>query len=153
MTDAEPPLTPGDTGETVLRLQTRLQALGLFDGALDGAFGEATKAAVTQLQEHHGVHVSGDVGDETWAALARAEQSAGVHNPFAKPAGGPSADSSATPVGALSEDQQWRWDGEGWQPNEDRVGAVDKHADHGGGGQVSADGQWLWDGNQWQPTK
>jgi peptidoglycan hydrolase-like protein with peptidoglycan-binding domain len=149
---AEPLLAAGDTGEWVLRLQTRLQALGLFDGPLDGDFGDATKAAVTKLQEHNGVPVSGDVGDETWLALSRAEQGAGLHDPFAHPVAGSGAAGaahSATPVGTLSEDQQWRWDGDGWQPNENRLAQADPPHEHGGG-HLSADGQWLWDGNQWQ---
>jgi hypothetical protein len=131
MSDPEPPLALGDTGEWVLRLQTRLHALGLLDGPLDGSFGDATKVAVTQLQEHNGVLAGGDVDQETWAALARAEQQAGRPDP---------------------EDQQWHWDGERWQPkDENAVAADDRHHDLGRS-QVSPDGQWLWDGNQWQPA-
>ncbi len=131
MSEPEPPLALGDTGEWVLRLQTRLHALGLLDGLLDGSFGDATKAAVTQLQEHNGVLANGDVDEETWAALARAEQEAGLYHP---------------------EDQQWRWDGESWQPKEENVVVAEEQSDDQGGSQLSPDGQWLWDGNQWQPT-
>ena len=52
------------------------------------------------------------------------------------------------PVGALSEDQQWRWDGDGWQPKEERVAAL--AAQDEPPGHVSADGQWLWDGDKWR---
>jgi peptidoglycan hydrolase-like protein with peptidoglycan-binding domain len=140
MTGAEPALAFGDAGDPVLQLQKRLQALGLFDGSLDGAFGDDTKAAVMRMQHEHGVPANGDVGDETWTALARAEHEAGP-------------DPSATPVGTLSEDQQWRWDGDRWQSNEDRADGADPRHDQHATGHVSADGQWLWDGNQWQPVK
>jgi peptidoglycan hydrolase-like protein with peptidoglycan-binding domain len=153
MTSVEPPLAAGDAGEWVLRLQTRLQALGMLDGPLDGAFGEATKAAVTKLQEDNDVAVSGDVGHETWLALSDAEKSAGLHDPFAHPAAGSGAagaDHSATPVGTLSEDEQWRWDGDGWQPNENRLAHADPQRHEDSSGHLSADGQWRWDGDQWQ---
>jgi hypothetical protein len=55
-----------------------------------------------------------------------------------------------TPVGALSEDRQWQWDGETWQPNEDAVGADPSGTV--GPGEVPDQGQWIWDGSQWQPV-
>ena len=150
MTAPGPQLSLGDTGEWVLRLQTRLQALGLFEDALDEAFGQTTKAAVTQLQEHAGLPGDGAVDDETWAALAQAEQQAGLQDPFAHADGDPAAVADP-PVGALSEDQQWKWDGERWQPK-NQLGSVDNAPAEHPDGHVSADGQWLWDGSQWQPV-
>jgi peptidoglycan hydrolase-like protein with peptidoglycan-binding domain len=152
MTAAEPHLALGDTGEWVLRLQTRLHALGLFAETLDGSFGEATLAAVVRLQEQDGIPADGAAGEQTWAALGRAEQQAGLPDPFADSTGAadPSAvDASVTPVGTLSEDHQWQWDGEQWQPKSGV--AADPHSDQTGG-QVSTDGQWVWDGEQWQPA-
>ena len=150
MTAPDPHLSVGDTGEWVLRLQTRLQALGLFDDAVDGAFGEATKVAVTRLQQADGLSGDGEVGEQTWAALVRAEQRAGLNDPFAHATDAALVDPAATPVGSLSEDQQWRWDGERWQPK-DLVGAVDVPEEHADS-HLSADGQWVWDGSQWQPA-
>src|SRR6185437_13514468 len=49
-----------------------------------------------------------------------------------------------TPIGILSEDRQWRWDGDGWQPNEQAAAPSTTAAD--GAAHVSADGQWIWDG-------
>jgi peptidoglycan hydrolase-like protein with peptidoglycan-binding domain len=142
----EPDLAPGDQNESVLQLQTRLQALHEFDAMLDGYYGDTTEAAVKQLQEHAGIDPTGVVNADTWQALAGAEHQAGLSNPFAHP------DGSGTPVGTLSEDQHWRWDGDEWQPNEERADAVESVGTDPGGGQLSADGQWLWDGNQWQPV-
>jgi hypothetical protein len=144
----EPHLTFGDTGEWVLRLQTRLKALGLFDETVDGAFGESTKAAVTRLQEGDGLLGDGEVGEQTWAALVRAEEKAGLQDPFAHAVEGDALDPAVTPVGALSEDQQWHWDGDRWQPK-DHVLLADAEP---GGSHASADGHWVWDGTRWQPA-
>jgi peptidoglycan hydrolase-like protein with peptidoglycan-binding domain len=152
MTATEPRLALGDSGESVLRLQARLHALNLFDEPLDGSFGDTTQTAVRALQEAHGLTPDGEVGAETWAALEAAEQAAGLPGPGADPAApDPAApDPAATPIGTLSEDQHWRWDGERWQPKDDD-GAAATQAEQGSG-HLSADGQWLWDGTQWQPV-
>ena len=137
----EPDLQPGDENEHVLTLQTRLHALQMFDGALDGRFGDETTQAVQRLQERHGRPVTGLVDADTWRALADAD-------------GGRSAEVTSfgpTPVGTLSEDLQWRWDGDGWQPNEQVAAPAVAVAD--GAAHVSADGQWIWDGSQWQAVE
>jgi peptidoglycan hydrolase-like protein with peptidoglycan-binding domain len=151
----EPELALGDSGNWVTQLQTRLHAIGLYDGALDGSFGESTAKAVTELQDQGGVAADGRVGPATWQALQHAEHSAGVANPFerANPNGasdGAHPDAVATAVGTLSEDRHWRWDGDGWRANEEPADLAPA-AVHDGG-RLSADGQWLWDGNQWQPV-
>lgn len=149
-----PNLALGETGEWVLRLQTRLQALGLFTDTPDGAFGETTKAAVVQLQQRAALPAAGEVNEQTWAALAAAEEQAGLHDPFAELADDGSeaaVDPTATRIGTLSEDQQWRWDGERWQPS-DQVAAGHELPDDSAGSHLSADGQWVWDGNQWRPV-
>lgn len=58
---------------------------------------------------------------------------------------------AAHDTGELSDDHQWRWDGERWQPATSHgmppapdEPVTDSH--------VSANGQWLWDGNRWQPV-
>jgi peptidoglycan hydrolase-like protein with peptidoglycan-binding domain len=152
MSAPAPNLALGETSEWVLRLQTRLQALGLFTDTPDGTFGESTKASVVQLQEQAGLPGDGAVDERTWSALTLAEQQAGLQDPYA---GGPNAegvvDQAATPIGTLSEDQQWRWDGDQWQPS-DQVDATQGATDEPGASRLSGDGQWVWDGNQWQPV-
>jgi peptidoglycan hydrolase-like protein with peptidoglycan-binding domain len=148
----EPELRLGDSGQRVIQLQTRLQLLGLFDGSVDGAFGEQTTVAVTQLQAAGGVQASGEMDALTWGVLAQAEKKAGLRNPAAELTDPVSADVTPPPVGTVSEDQHWRWDGEQWQPNEERADLAGTDPDEQGGGQLSADGQWLWDGARWQPA-
>lgn len=140
----EPELAPGDSGEWVLQLQTRLHALDLYAGAIDGNYGEKTVESVTTFQADHGMAADGQVGAQTWAVLGEAESAAGIHpHAAAEPDGNPA-------VGSLSEDQLWRWDGDQWQPElqEMPVAASDEQP----GGHVSADGQWLWDGTKWEPV-
>jgi peptidoglycan hydrolase-like protein with peptidoglycan-binding domain len=144
----EPDLALGDSGEWVTQLQTRLHAVRLFDDTADGAFGESTAHAVTVLQTQSGIEANGKVDATTWAALLTVETGADAST---TPSAAELPEAAKTPVGALSEDQHWRWDGEHWQPNEDRAESP-KVTAVSGGGQHSADGQWLWDGNQWQPV-
>lgn len=54
------PLMAGDVGAGVVALQTRLQALGYYSGALDGKFGSGTQKAVAKLQKAIGVEQSGE---------------------------------------------------------------------------------------------
>jgi hypothetical protein len=49
---------------------------------------------------------------------------------------------------AVSEEQQWHWDGEQWQP-----GAGPEAPGEGAVQHLSRDGQWLWDGNGWQQVQ
>ena len=149
----EPDLALGDSGDWVTQLQTRLHALGSYDGAIDGAFGESTARAVVELQTQAGLSTDGQIGARTWSALAEAEQKAGIAPPgdHRGPVDGAGPDGAPPAVGTLSEDHNWRWDGERWQPNED-LAALAPAAAADGGGRLSADGHWLWDGNQWQPV-
>lgn len=66
-----PTLRLGDYGPAVTRLQTRLQSLGFYNGALDGVFGEQTEAAVESFQQDARILVDGIVGSGTWTALLR----------------------------------------------------------------------------------
>jgi len=72
---ANPVLQFGSRGQDVTRLQTRLQQLKLYTGAIDGIFGQQTKAAVVQFQRSKGLQADGVVGAKTWTALQSVSQS------------------------------------------------------------------------------
>ncbi|MBQ6722333.1 MAG: peptidoglycan-binding protein [Clostridia bacterium] len=61
----EPPLSSGSRGEKVEELQKCLQALGYYDGEIDGQFGPGTKAAVVDFQKNNGLDTDGLAGTET----------------------------------------------------------------------------------------
>ena len=144
----EPELASGDSGAHVEQLQIRLRALGRYAGALDGSYGEQTEAAVVELQKEKGLMADGQVGAETWAALGEAEAAAGLldHAPAL-------ADDGRLVPGVLSEDQQWRWDGERWELAHGEAVAAVTQEEAGTAAHISEDGQWLWDGSGWQPVK
>jgi len=62
-------LQTGARGAEVEHLQTRLKALGFYDGAIDGIYGENTVAAVRAFQEQHNLTADGQVGLRTSATL------------------------------------------------------------------------------------
>jgi hypothetical protein len=59
----------GSSGDDVARIQKALQDAGLFQGALDGVFGDQTEAAVKAFQAQAGLTADGIVGPATWARL------------------------------------------------------------------------------------
>ncbi|MEM8504720.1 MAG: peptidoglycan-binding domain-containing protein [Cyanobacteria bacterium P01_D01_bin.1] len=72
-TSQEPPvLRPSAEGTAVSQLQRELQALGYYDSAIDGKYGELTEAAVRQFQSDQQLLVDAVVGPSTWEALSRA---------------------------------------------------------------------------------
>ena len=58
----------GSTGNTVSKLQTILNDHG-YDLAVDGIFGEKTRAAVRDYQKRYNLKLDGIVGPETWGSL------------------------------------------------------------------------------------
>ncbi len=60
-----PVLRSGMQGESVWRLQERLQSLGYYTGGLDGQFGPGTQSAVVLFQQQHGLDADGMVGPAT----------------------------------------------------------------------------------------
>lgn len=68
-TDAVPVLQVGSTGQPVEDVQRFLKRAGLYTGAIDGAFGPESKAAVVRFQEQANLTPDGIVGSETWKAM------------------------------------------------------------------------------------
>lgn len=64
-----PILQLDDVGADVSRLQSRLAALNLYTGPVDGVFGIQTEQAVQQFQSQSGLIVDGVVGPTTWLEL------------------------------------------------------------------------------------
>ncbi len=63
-------LRVGATGDAVKQLQTALMAFGVFvPGGADGAFGPATKTAVSNFQRWNGLTVTGEVDAATASRL------------------------------------------------------------------------------------
>jgi len=65
-------LAYGSTGEEVTYVQQLLQNIGYFNSVIDGVYGSATEAAVTQFQKDFGQYVDGIVGAATLQALQNA---------------------------------------------------------------------------------
>ncbi|MEO1400803.1 MAG: peptidoglycan-binding protein [Cyanobacteria bacterium J06635_1] len=68
---ALPVLRQGMSGPAVTRLQTRLQALGFYEGPIDGSFGPQTEIAVQGVQARNQLEADGIVGPATWSVLLR----------------------------------------------------------------------------------
>lgn len=62
-------LKKGSTGSLVKELQSKLQAIGLYSGPLDGDFGNGTDRAVRNFQSRNKLTVDGIVGPATWEKL------------------------------------------------------------------------------------
>lgn len=64
-------LRQGSSGEAVSELQTRLKAVGCYDGSITGYFGTQTRDAVIRCQQRNGLRPDGIVGPETYNIFAR----------------------------------------------------------------------------------
>ncbi len=62
-------LSKGCKGEDVKAVQTRLQELGYYTGAIDGDYGSGTVAAVKAFQTMNGLTADGKAGSKTYAIL------------------------------------------------------------------------------------
>ncbi len=65
----EPVIRSGATGESVVKLQTRLQELGYYTGTVDGQFGPGTRSAVIAFQQRNNLQADGIVGPATTEVL------------------------------------------------------------------------------------
>lgn len=66
-----PILRRGARGEAVRGLQSRLRAIGVYSGEIDGVFGPGTEEAVKAAQSKFGLEADGIVGGATWGAILR----------------------------------------------------------------------------------
>ena len=64
-------LRRGAKGEAVRGLQSRLKAIGVYQGEVDGVFGAGTEAAVKTAQSKFKLEADGVVGGATWTAILR----------------------------------------------------------------------------------
>ncbi|WP_318246497.1 peptidoglycan-binding protein [Guptibacillus algicola] len=62
-------LKVGSKGELVVELQSKLKALGYYNGATDGAFGPITESAVKTFQSRNKLTANGVVDSSTWEKL------------------------------------------------------------------------------------
>lgn len=60
---------PGDSGNAVRVIQTRLAQLGFHQGAIDGEYGHITQRGVAAFQRTRGLHPTGLVDHQTLRAL------------------------------------------------------------------------------------
>jgi hypothetical protein len=88
----------GSTGQEVQQIQQQLQALGLYNGQIDGDFGPGTGDAVIAFQQANGLSADGEVGPQTWAALFNTDQS----TPAPPPAATTPQDSSSLAYNCLA---------------------------------------------------
>ncbi len=76
---APAPMRKGDSGSDVKKLQRALEIVGIYDGSIDGNFGDLTEEAVKEYQKDKGLAADGVAGNGTIKALFGQEA--------AKPAG------------------------------------------------------------------
>lgn len=62
-TDQE--LVTGSYGDDVIELQARLQYLGIYNGEIDGHFGQGTAQALKNFQQEYGLPIDGVAGQAT----------------------------------------------------------------------------------------
>jgi peptidoglycan hydrolase-like protein with peptidoglycan-binding domain len=75
---SHPVLKIGSTGLPVRRLQSRMSAVGVDTGGVDGRFGTKTEAAVKKLQQDYNLTVDGVVGPQTWQVVDALENEGGT---------------------------------------------------------------------------
>ena len=73
-------LKKGSTGSLVTELQSKLKAIGLYSGPLDGDFGNGTEQAVRSFQSRNKLTVDGVVGPSTWEKLKQSTGYEGNNN-------------------------------------------------------------------------
>ena len=75
---SHPVVRTGSTGLPVRRLQSRMSAVGVDTGGVDGRFGAKTETAVKKLQQNFNLTVDGVVGPRTWDVVDALENEGGA---------------------------------------------------------------------------
>ena len=70
---APAPMRKGDTGSDVKKLQKALEIMGVYEGSIDGTFGDLTEEAVKAFQKNSRLTVDGVAGNGTIKALFHQE--------------------------------------------------------------------------------
>lgn len=78
--DGSAALKQGMSGDSVLKLQTKLIELGYYQGAPDGTFGPGTRSAVANFQYDNRLTVDGVAGEKTLLALQSANPQVALAN-------------------------------------------------------------------------
>ena len=91
-------LKTGSRGELVSALQTRLQALGYYTGAIDGEYGSATAEAVKKFQKANGLTADGVAGSQTLEKLYVSGTAVSAATATPKPTATPAPSAAATTV-------------------------------------------------------
>ena len=121
----------------VMEAGRALQREGYLQSEPTGTYDNEFDAALRSFQSDRGIYEDDRVGPETWTALG-VEDTSGDYSEV----------SAETPVGTLSEDGQWQWDGTQWAPAESSQSSEPAQEPV-----LSEDGQWQWDGTQWVPAQ
>lgn len=96
------PLNPGDKGDLVKALQTKLKELGYYTGAIDGIYGSGTEAAVRKFQRANNLSVDGQAGVLTLTRLYTSGSVVSAATATVKPTATPAATAAAQSTGALA---------------------------------------------------
>lgn len=103
-------LRPGDEGDDVRSVQTRLKELGYYFGAIDGKYGTGTTSAVYQFQLRNGLYADGKAGSDTNARLFSSAAIAATtvtETPTTAPTGAPTEAPTAAPTTAPTAAPQY----------------------------------------------
>ncbi|MGB3443151.1 MAG: peptidoglycan-binding protein [Actinophytocola sp.] len=122
----------------VLEAGRALQREGYLRSEPTGSYDEEFDTALRSFQSDRGIYEEDQVGPQTWTALGIEDPADGGYSE--------EPESSEMPVGQLSEDGQWQWDGTQWVPAESSQEPAQAPV-------LSEDGQWQWDGTQWIPAE
>jgi putative peptidoglycan binding protein len=120
----------------VMEAGRALQREGYLQAEPTGTYDDEFDTAVRSFQSDRGIYEEDRVGPETWSALGVEDTSEGGYS-----------EAEETPVGTLSEDGQWQWDGTQW------VAAESQSPQSSQEPVLSADGLWQWDGTDWVPAQ
>ena len=91
-------LRTGSRGDLVKALQTKLNQLGYYKGAIDGEYGSSTTAAVKEFQSRNGLKADGIAGENTLKLLyiTGSAVAAATVKPTATPASGTASAAAVT---------------------------------------------------------